>query len=296
MTETTNYLAAHPRCWFAGEGRDEDPRSQTEDLGDNNMKANEYGIRNLKRVIANLPQWTHQDNYQYADLSEMYQSVRDQMRRYTGHVMKHIGGRYLNNMPGKKAVEAAPAAMPLEAIDWLGRNVLEAPLWLYPETITDKLNVDPSKEMENQQNIVLSRVLSADVINKIYNSSYTSAGALKMDAYFTALMKVVWKPLKGDNGMADKMRRTLERNYLGKVAGLLGPKEEKPKNALAALLVSGNDSSRSSDAMLYLLQHLDEIETFVKAQETSATGINKLHYQDLERQIKLIRDSRTTVK
>ena len=296
MTETTNYLAAHPRCWFAGEGRDEDPRSQTEDLGDDNMKANEYGIRNLKRVIANLPQWTHQDNYQYRDLSEMYQSVRDQMRRYTGHVMKHIGGRYLNNMPGKKAVEAAPAAMPLEAIDWLGRNVLEAPLWLYPETITDKLNVDPSKEMENQQNIVLSRVLSADVINKIYNSSYTSAGALKMDAYFTALMKVVWKPLKGDNGMADKMRRTLERNYLGKVAGLLGPKEDKPKNALAALLVSGNDTSRSSDAMLYLLQHLDEIETFVKAQETSASGINKLHYQDLERQIKLIRDSRTTVK
>ncbi len=296
MTETTNYLANHPRCWFAGEGRDEDPRSQTEDLGDNNMKANEYGIRNLKRVVANLPQWTHQDNYQYNDLSEMYQSVRDQMRRYTNHVLKHIGGRYLNNMPGTKAVEAAPAAMPLEAISWLGRNVLEAPLWLYPTAITDKVNVDVAKDIESLQSTVISRMLSADVINKIYGSSYTSTSALKIDAYFDALMKEVWKPLKGDGSMADMLRRTLERNYINKVAGILCPKEEKPKTGLVALLSPNSSSQNSSDATLYLLQHLDNIEQYVKGQEASAVGIDKLHYQDLQRQIKLIRDSRTTVK
>lgn len=296
MTETTNFLANHPRCWFAGEGRDEDPRSQTEDLGDDNMKANEYGVRNLKCVVANLPQWTHQDNYQYTDLSEMYKSVRDQMRRYTGHVMKHVGGRYLNNMPGQKPVEVAPAAMPLEAVEWLGRNVLEAPLWLYPAEITEKTGVDPSSDIENQQSIVLSRLVSASTLTKIYNDSYLSSGALKLDAYLAALMKTVWKPLKGDGSIADKLRRTLERNYIGKIATMLSPKEEKAKTGLAALLFSGNDTSRNSDAMLYVLQHLDNIETFVKGQESKASGIDKLHYQDLERQIKLIRDSRTTVK
>src|SRR3712207_7217453 len=30
MDETTKVLAANPRLWFSGEGRDEDPRSQTE--------------------------------------------------------------------------------------------------------------------------------------------------------------------------------------------------------------------------------------------------------------------------
>lgn len=63
MKETTEILKNNPRLSFPGEGRNEDPRSQSEDLGDDNVKASEYGIKNLKRVMANLPKWTHQDNY-----------------------------------------------------------------------------------------------------------------------------------------------------------------------------------------------------------------------------------------
>ncbi|MCP4911351.1 MAG: DUF5117 domain-containing protein, partial [Bacteroidetes bacterium] len=35
-----------------------DPSSQTEDLGDNAIKASEYGIKNLKRIIPELMEWT----------------------------------------------------------------------------------------------------------------------------------------------------------------------------------------------------------------------------------------------
>src|SRR3712207_3221539 len=115
MDETTKVLAANPRLWFSGEGRDEDPRSQTEDLGDNSMKASDYGIKNLKRVLANLPRWTHEDNDQYTDLIEMYASVRDQYRRYCNHVVKHLGARYLNNMPGKEPIELQPAELQLRS-------------------------------------------------------------------------------------------------------------------------------------------------------------------------------------
>src|SRR3712207_4579740 len=83
MTETTKVLKSNHRLRFSGEGRDEDPRSQTEDLSDNSMKASDYGIMNLKRVIANLPTWCYQKDDQYDDLAEMYASVRDQFRRYT---------------------------------------------------------------------------------------------------------------------------------------------------------------------------------------------------------------------
>lgn len=299
MTETSRFLAGHPRCWFSGEGRDEDPRSQTEDLGDDNMKANEYGVKNLKRVIAGLPQWTHQDNDQYSDLTEVYKSVRDQLRRYTGHVIKHLGGRYLNNMPGTKPVEIAPAAMPLKAIDWVGRNIFEAPLWLYPATLTEKTGIDPSADIANQQNIVLSRALSADIIVKIYNDSYLSPSALKLDAYLSALKGAVWKPLAGDNGMSDKIRRSLERSYLNRVNSLLNPKDDKPaQSSLMQLLFASRSgaSNKDSDALLYLVQHLDDIAQFVDSQEAGAKGIDKLHYQDLQRQIKLIRERRTTVK
>ena len=42
-----------------------DPSSQTEDLGDNAIKASEYGIKNLKRIIPELMEWTTEDGETY---------------------------------------------------------------------------------------------------------------------------------------------------------------------------------------------------------------------------------------
>jgi hypothetical protein len=50
-------IAANPRLWFGGEGRDFDPRTQSEDLGDNAMKAGTYGIVNLQRIVPHLIEW-----------------------------------------------------------------------------------------------------------------------------------------------------------------------------------------------------------------------------------------------
>ncbi len=302
MRETTQYLASHPRCWFAGEGRDEDPRSQTEDLSDDNMRASDYGVKNLKRVLAGLPKWAHQDNDQYTDLTDMYKSVRDQFRRYTGHVLKHVGGHYLNNMPGRKPVEIAPAAMELKAVDWLDRNLFDAPLWLYPTSLTEKTGVNASTDIENQQSIALSRIISASTLVKIYNDSYVAPGALKLDAYLDALFTAVWKPLDGRDALRDKMRRSLERNYMARINSLLNPKENSSSSGALVILLSSasgsgsSDFNANSDALLYVLQHLDNIEQFAQGQLGHSTGLDKLHYEDLLRQIKLIRDRRTTVK
>jgi hypothetical protein len=56
-----------------------------------------------------------------------------------------------------------------------------------------------------------------------------------------------------------------------------------------------SDRVDGSDAGLYVLQHLDKLENYLKSM-TSATGINALHYQDLLRRVKLIRERQTTVK
>ena len=302
MDETTKVLAANPRLWFSGEGRDEDPRSQTEDLGDNNMQANQYGVLNLQRVVAGLPQWTRQPNDQYSDLNELYKAVRNQFRLYTRHVMKHLGGHYLNNMPGSKPVEVAPASTEIEAVEWLGRNVLEAPLWLYPTEITEKVGLNASSDIENQQQIVLSGVLSAGTLNKIYDDSFSAPNALQLGKYLDTVFKTTWKPLGTGSELQDKIRRSLERNYINKVNTLLNPaKQQAPSAAVSALakaLGGGQSASGgvSSDAVLYLLEHLEKIETFVKGEAARSTGINKLHYEELLREIKLIHDRRTTVK
>ncbi len=54
----TAALKENPRHWFGTyeQGNSADPRSQSEDLSDNAVKASEYGIMNLKRVLKGLPE------------------------------------------------------------------------------------------------------------------------------------------------------------------------------------------------------------------------------------------------
>ena len=53
------------------------------DFLDMEMKANEYGINNLKRVMENILTWTAQPDGEYTDLTTIYNSVRAQHLKYT---------------------------------------------------------------------------------------------------------------------------------------------------------------------------------------------------------------------
>ena len=60
-----------PRYRF-GSANGIDPRSQTEDLGDDPVSASGYGLANLKRVVPELIAWTSTEGEDYADLEELY--------------------------------------------------------------------------------------------------------------------------------------------------------------------------------------------------------------------------------
>lgn len=288
MTETTKVLAANPRLWFGGEGRNEDPRAQTEDLGDDNVKASDYGIKNLKRVVAGLPEWTRQTNYRHDDLQEMWKSAKGQFNRYNNHVMKNLGGRYLNNMPGRKPYEVAPASRQREAVAYFGRQLFDAPLWLYPQNIVDITGTDVAGDISSQQTRVLKVMMTPAMLGTIYDDSFSSQQAYRLPDYLADVFAAVWRPLPGASPVKDKTRRTLERAYLENINSLLNP-TDKDKAGI-------NARANNSDIQLYVEQHLDRVERFCKAQAATASGIDKLHYADLLRQIKLIKEERVTVK
>jgi len=75
------WIIAHAndkRNWFGNEMSQEDPRSQSEDLGDNAVKASEYGIKNLKRIMNHLVEWTKEDNEGYDNLQAMHVQIFQQ--------------------------------------------------------------------------------------------------------------------------------------------------------------------------------------------------------------------------
>jgi len=282
MTETTNILKGNPRLWFGGEGRNEDPRAQTEDLSDNNVKASEYGIKNLKRVMQHLPQWTKEENDQYEDLVEMYKAVTDQFNRYMNHVAKNIGGRYINNMPGLEPYAPVPTTRQREALQYLGRNIFEAPEWLYPANIMSKGGIDAAAAQQQQQTNLLTRLMTPLMLSNINTSDYA------VNQYLDDLFAQVWTAPKGSSPFQEKARRQLQRSYVQNLNSLLNPSDADLRGALSR--------NYNTDAMLYVLQNLQKVENYCQQQMKASDGINALHFEDMLREIKLIRDRRTTVK
>ena len=280
MKETTEVLRNNRRLWFlGGEGGGDDPRSQTEDLGDNNMKASEYGIRNLKRVMENLLKWTHEDNDQYEDLIMMYNEVMGQFKRYYNHVIRNIGGAYLNS-PGMEPRIYMPKNIQKEAVQYIGRNIFDAPEWLYPADIINKVRCSPTYSQNSMQDNIIGRLLNGYLLNTLYTNASVSRDNYTVAEYLDDLFAEVWKPLNNGNEWKNEERRNLERAYLSQLDNLINPDSK----------VASNTRTENSDVNLYLLQHLNKIEQYLKAQQES--GINGLHYQDLMERIQLIRDRR----
>lgn len=281
--ETTDILRRQPQLWFGGEGKNGDPRSQREDLGDDNAKAGEYGIKNLKRVAANLLKWTYKDDQDYDDFNEMYKSLRVQYRRYIFHAMMNLGNKYINNLPDKPHFEPVPRQKAKDAVCFVNTNVFNAPLWLYADELVNHTDVDADKEILDMQDNILYTQLAPGLLSNMYKSALHSAVPYSVDEYLNDVFSTVWKPLDNANERLNSYQRAAQRTYINLLGnaingGSAAQKESKPVP--------------KDDATLYILKHMDYVEDYLKQHVSSATALNKLHYQDLLLQIKRIRDKR----
>lgn len=290
-SEVTRKLKNNVRLRYIGdEGRGQDPRSQTEDLGDNSMKASEYGIINLKRVMDKIEKWTAQDDGKTDNLRELHKSVCGQFQRYVGHVQRNINGRYTNNFPSERRFEAVPKKRQQEAVDWMGRYVFDAPLWLYPDDVVTKTGIDAENEMTARSNKVLTYMLMPTILHSLSKNSLTASEPYPVDEYLDDVFKSVWKPMSNTDERRNSCRRQLERTYLEALNTIVNPTEKQ--------LASLSADSRRSDAVLYVLQHLNTIENFCKQQKANcATGsINALHYDNMLMQVNKIREKNKQAK
>ena len=278
--ETTKALENRRLWWCGDEGKGTDPRSQVEDLGDNQMKANEYGIKNLQRVMQHIVQWTQQPDGQYDDLSFIHQGVRIQYQKYVNHVQRFLNGKYTNNAPGQKPYDYVPRALQREAVLWLGRYVLEPPLWLYSDEVVTKLGIDAVDEIRSRQQTLVAMLLSPGTLYSLCQQALRSASPYTVSEYLDDVFSIVWKPLDSTDERLNHYRRQQERNYVFFLGRMLNP-SDKEKDSYYT-------TAQRSDAILYAEQHLDKVEAYLKAQP--ASGINGQHYRNLLLQIKKIRE------
>ncbi|MEN2401143.1 zinc-dependent metalloprotease [Flavobacterium sp. MC2016-06] len=144
-----NLITIHQNdpLYFYGEQQDPnnavDPRSQSEDLGDDAMKASEYGLKNLKRVVNSILDWTYDKDESYYETGKLYIGAIGQWQLYNYHVLSNLGGVYLNTTvhgDNKASYVAVPASIQKRAVSYLIKNSITIPEWLFFNPILDKTN------------------------------------------------------------------------------------------------------------------------------------------------------------
>ena len=198
-------LKANPRLWFGGEAQNFDPRSQTEDLGDNSVKASEYGILNLKKIIVQLPEWTKEEADTYENLDDMYAQLIGQFSRYMNHVAKNVGGIYETfksvEQPGD-VYEPTPKSIQEQAVVFLQNQLFETPYWLLDKNILNKISSPSSSEMvANTQSSVLNSLLSSSRLFRMeaISDRFGKSNVYGPEDLVTDLEKGLWKELNSQN-------------------------------------------------------------------------------------------------
>ncbi len=284
-------LGANPRLWFGGEGYNTDPRAQTEDLGDNSVKASEYGVKNLKRVMAGLPEWTKEEADRYENLSEMYTQVVGQFSRYTGHVLKNVGGIYETFKSIEQSgdvYEPTPKAIQKSAVAYLNKEVFETPSWLLDKNILNKIASPIANErVQSIQTNAVSSLLDGGRLCRmaITSSRYGTANSYGIDEMIDDLRKGVWSELSSHKPI-DAYRRNLQKSYADRLISLLNPTGPAITGISSTFQIITTDT-KNTDVTSVARGQLRTLQSEINAALPGTTDrLSKYHLQDVSERIK----------
>ncbi|MBW4889363.1 zinc-dependent metalloprotease [Mucilaginibacter sp. HMF5004] len=279
--------------WFGTESNPDDPHSQNEDLSDNAMKASTYGIKNLKVILAKLPEWTKEPNDGYDDLEGMYGQLTTQFGRYMGHVTKNIAGVYENPKTVEqvgKVYENVPAATQKEAMAFLDTQLFTTPTWLLNDYILSNTQGNGLLIVSGLQNTTLTRLLSNHTLYKLISAeAEDGARAYKISDFFTDINNSIFREVKA-NQAVDVYRRNLQKLYVEKLITLVKP--TPPVDPAVAALAAGrrgggaprDADKESTDVVSVAKAQLKAINAMIK-NSSITDSMTTYHLQDLSDRI-----------
>lgn len=208
-----------------------DPSSQTEDLGDNAMKASTYGIKNLQRIVPNLIKWTTENGKDYDDLQTLYEQVLSQFNRYMGHVSNNIGGVYENHKTyEQEGAVYTPVAKEhqRDAMKFLQAELFDTPEWMLDQEIFSKTEysgtVDRIRAMQVR---TLHNVLSLGKMARlIEHETAMGSKAYTLTQMMSELRRGIWSEIYSGRSI-DTYRRNLQKGHIERLEYLMTAENQK---------------------------------------------------------------------
>lgn len=272
-----------------------DPSSQTEDLGDDAVKASAYGIANLQRIVPNLITWTGKKGENYDDLSEMYGHVISQFNRYMGHVSSNIGGVYENykttDQEGKVYTYVSKKHQK-DCLSFVNKELFATPEWLINDEIIGRTEFSGFTERITALQVrTLNNILSLGRMQRlIENETLNGSEAYTLVSMMGDLRNGVWSELRSGKNI-DTYRRNLQRAHIERLAYLMTAKDiSKPRRASSYMKVT-SVKVKQSDIIPVVRGELTRIKRDAqRAANATSNTLSKYHLQDIAKRIDAILD------
>ena len=270
-----------------------DPSSQTEDLGDNAIKASTYGIKNLKKIVPEIKNWSFKQGGDFQEMEELYDQVFNQFNRYMGHVIANIGGIYENY---KTHEQKGPVYSHVDkthqknCLMFINKQLFETPRWLINEDISNKIEFTGSLErIRKIQEDNLNKILDFSRLGRIIENKLINGNqAYSLIEFINDLERGIWSEIRTNKAIT-LYRRSLQKSYLERIDYLINTKEDEIKGMDKYTLRRTKVKINQSDIVSILRGKLEELQLNVKKAIAKQTDQeSKYHLKDIYNRISQI--------
>ena len=289
----TTERADDPRYFYGSQTSNPvDPRSNREDLGNDAMKASQYGINNLETITNNLIDWIGEEGEDFDELEELYGQVLVQWSRYMGHVAPYIGGVYETDKTFDQegaVYEAVEADRQREAMEFLAEHAFSDPTWAMNEEILDRINqAEFIDGFRGRQVSVLNSVLDPSRIARLIEYDIRGEDTYSPFEFLDDLRGTIWNELS-DNSATTVYRRNLQRAYIERMEYLMT--EELPDISAQFRRFLGMTSVNvsQSDIRPMVREQLETLQSDISSAKSRVSDrATRVHLADAERRIENI--------
>ena len=247
-----------------------DPSALTEAIGDDAMRASDYGVQNLKRIIDQLVDWTFEDGEDYSQLEELYNNVISQWSRYTGHVVANVGGVIrTRKRQGQDGVpySAVEYAKQSAAIEYLNRQVFETPQWLLDPDILNRIQGSGATDLiQSRQRSALDQILNVDRMKRLIEQDFfgPSSNTYSLREMLNDLREGIWSEVY-QNRSTDTFRRSVQRAYIDRLEMLMSDEDATGSDVASHVL---NELELIMDAIIQVQDRMSHDETRIHLRES----------------------------
>ncbi|MFI3316446.1 MAG: zinc-dependent metalloprotease [Rikenellaceae bacterium] len=173
-----------------------DPTAFEEDLGDDPMKASDYGITNLKYILANMDQWLGSGEQSAERKNDLYAQLVRQYYRYIRNVVYNVGGIKLTDVGVRqdgRRFESIDRDVQKRSMLWTIEEMKNCD-WIESGDVVEKLDID---RLNSDMVVELLSDMFYNNSLRVVLSEQLSENPYTLEEYLDDLYTNLWEPYVG---------------------------------------------------------------------------------------------------